>query len=195
MTQITLIREENTKYTHHDQLAKELIYNFFEEFLEAFFPEVHESVDFSKIRPLSEEVYTDILQGRNRKLDIVIETKLKGEETNLIIHVEPQSYVENDFHERMYHYFSLLYNKYQKPILPIAVFSYDEKRNEQDEFSISFPFFHVLTFNFLTLELRKKNWREYIESDNPVAAALLSKMGYTEREKVEVKLEFLKMLV
>lgn len=52
-----------------------------------------------------------------------------------------------------------------------------------------------MTFNFLTLELRKKNWREYIESDNPVAAALLSKMGYTEREKVEVKLEFLKMLV
>lgn len=197
MTQITLIREENTKYTHHDQLAKELIHNFFEEFLEAFFPEVHESVDFTVIRPLSEEVYTDtdILQGRNRKLDIVIETKLKGEETIFIIHVEPQSYVENDFHERMYHYFSLLYNKYQKPILPIAVFSYDEKRNEHDEFSISFPFFHVLTFNFLTLELRKKNWREYIESDNPVAAALLSKMGYTEREKVEVKLEFLKMLV
>jgi len=94
----------------------------------------------------------------------------------------------------MYHYFSLLYNKYQKPILPIAVFSYNEKRNEQDEFSISFPFFHVLTFNFLTLELRKKNWREYIESDNPVAA-LLSKMGYTEKEKVEVKKEFLKMLV
>jgi len=25
----TLLREENTKYTHHDQLAKELIHNFF----------------------------------------------------------------------------------------------------------------------------------------------------------------------
>lgn len=46
------------------------------------------------------------------------------------------------------------------------------------------------------LELRKKkNWRDYIKSDNPVAAALLSKMGYTEEEKVEVKKEFLKMLV
>ena len=39
------------------------------------------------------------------------------------------------------------------------------------------------------------NWRTYIESDNPVAAALLSKMGYTEKEKVQVKKEFLQMLV
>ena len=30
---------------------------------------------------------------------------------------------------------------------------------------------------------------------NPVAAALMSKMGYSEKEKVEVKKEFLKMLV
>src|SRR5699024_10024933 len=71
-----------------------------------------------------------------------------------------------------------------------------ENSNEADEFTISFPFFHVLTFNFLILELRKKkNWRDYIKSDNPVAAALLSKMGYTEEEKVEVKKEVLKMLV
>ncbi|MGG3750348.1 DUF4351 domain-containing protein, partial [Heyndrickxia faecalis] len=34
----------------------------------------------------------------------------------------------------------------------------------------------------------------YIRSNNPVAAALLSKMGYTEKERVQVKLEFLRML-
>ncbi|MGG4472291.1 DUF4351 domain-containing protein, partial [Heyndrickxia faecalis] len=39
-----------------------------------------------------------------------------------------------------------------------------------------------------------QNWRNYIRSDNPVAAALLSKMGYTEKERVQVKLEFLRML-
>ncbi|WP_306419745.1 hypothetical protein [Bacillus sp. J14TS2] len=60
---------------------------------------------------------------------------------------------------------------------------------------MAFPFFHVLTFNYLTLHLKKKNWRDYIESNNPATAALLSKMGYTENEKVQVKKEFLKMLV
>src|SRR5690625_4243082 len=188
--------EKSKAYTKHDLLFKQLINNFFEEFLEAFFPDVHQHVDFTAITSMSEEVHSDLIDGETRRLDIVVETKLKGENTAIIIHVEPQSYVQSDFHERMYHYFSLLYHKYRKPILPIAVFSYDENRDEQDEYTITFPFFNVLTFRFLMLELRKKkNWRDYIKSDNPVAAALLSKMEYTEEEKVEVKKEFLKMLV
>ena len=95
----------------------------------------------------------------------------------------------------MYLYFSLLYNKYRKPILPIAVFKYDKNYNEKNEFSMSFPFFHVLSFQFLTLTLRKLRWRDFIHSNNPVAAALLCKMGFTEAERVEVKKEFLRMLV
>jgi hypothetical protein len=192
---INLLHEDIKNYNIHDQLFKNLIHNFFTEFLEAFFPEVHHFVDISTFKPISEEVFTDLVKGRSKRADIVIETKLKGEETFIIIHVEPQSSYESNFHERMYHYFSLLYNKYRKPILPIAIFSYDDNHTERDQFTIQFPFFHVLTFNILMLELKKKNWRAYIESDNPVAAALLSKMGYEQKEKVQVKKEFLKMLL
>src|SRR5699024_1110842 len=46
------------------------------------------------------------------------------------------------------------------------------------------PIFHLI----------KKNWRNFIYSDNPAAAALLSKMGYTEEERVQVRLEFLRMV-
>jgi len=178
----------------HDQIFKELINNFFAEFLEVFFPEVHADIDFESIKPLSEELFTDLLKGENRRVDIVIEAKLKNQDTLIIIHVEPQSTYQKDFHQRMHNYFSLLYNKYRKPILPIAVFSYDGHYVEENQFTIGFPFFHVLTFNFLMLELKKKNWREYLESDNPVAAALLCKMDYTKEEKVQVKFEFLRMI-
>jgi hypothetical protein len=123
----------------------------------------------------------------------VIETTLKGTDVVVIVHVEPQSYVETNFHERMYQYFSLLYNKYRKPIVPIAVFSYKENW-EKNQYEMEFPFFKVLTFNYMTLHLKKKNWREYIRSDNPVAAALLSEMGYKEEERVQVKKEFLRMM-
>ena len=197
MPVLTYVYEDagTSRYTDHDQLFKELIHTFFAEFLELFFPEVHKYIDFSAIRPLSEEVFTDLLGGESRRADIVIEATLKGEETILIIHVEPQSYYQANFHERMYLYFSLLYNKYRKPILPIAVFKYDKNYNEKNEFSMSFPFFHVLSFQFLTLTLRKLRWRDFIHSNNPVAAALLCKMGFTEAERVEVKKEFLRMLV
>lgn len=190
-----MIREKKKEYVKHDQIFKELINNFFVEFLDVFFPEVHAGIDFESVKPLSEELYTDLIKGENRRVDIVIEAKLKGTDTLIIIHVEPQSTHQDDFHKRMYLYFSLLYNKYRKTILPIVIFSYDGKHTEVDEFKIEFPFFHVLTFNFLMLELKKKNWRDYIKSDNPVAAALLGKMGYRKEEKVQVKIEFLKMLV
>ncbi|MEK3888283.1 transposase [Bacillus sp. FSL K6-3431] len=195
MSLTMLAREDSTQYIYHDQLFKQLIHTYFAEFLEVFFPEVHDQVDFSLIKPLSEEMYTDLIDGESRKADIVIETKLKGHDTLIIIHVEPQSYGQKDFNKRMYHYFSLLYNRYRKPILPIAIFSYDENRYECNEFTISFPFFHVLSFQFLLLELRKMNWRDYIHSNNPVAAVLMSKMRYTEKEKVQLKLDFLRMLI
>jgi len=41
----------------------------------------------------------------------------------------------------------------------------------------SLPFKDVLQFQYLAVELKKKNWRDYIRQENPVAAALLSKMG------------------
>ena len=151
-------------------------------------------MDFQSVKSLSEEVFTDLHNGEVRRLDIVLEMKIKKQDTFVIIHIEPQSSKQNNFHERKYLYYSLLYNKYRKPIIPIAVYTYDEIL-EQREYKMGFPFLNVLTFSFLTLHLRKMNWREYIKSDNPVAAALLSKMGYSENERIEVKKEFLRLLV
>ncbi|WP_061215320.1 DUF4351 domain-containing protein [Syntrophomonas wolfei] len=89
----------------------------------------------------------------------------------------------------------MLYQKHRCRVVPIAVFTYPEKRNEPDRFKLVFPFMSVLDFHFLTLELNKHKWQDYIQSNNPVAAALLSKMGYQKKERVQLKLEFLRMLV
>ena len=78
--------------------------------------------------------------------------------------------------------------------MPIAVFSYDTIHEEPNSFRLAFPFLDVLQFHFYKLELKQRNWREYIQNDNPVAAALLSKMGYAQEEKVRVKVEFIRML-
>lgn len=189
---VSLIREQygTSTYTHHDQLFKELIHTFFEEFLEAFFPEVHNSIDFSSIHPLTGETFTDLHEGESRTADIVIEAKVKHLDTIIIIHIEPQSYQQTNFHERMYIYFSMLYNKYRKPILPIAIFTYDNVGNEKNEYHIQFPFFDVLSFRFLSLPLKKMNWRHYIQSDNPVAAALLSKWAIVKLKELKLRRNF-----
>ncbi|MFK4997067.1 hypothetical protein ACI2OX_04225 [Bacillus sp. N9] len=132
--------------------------------------------------------------GEKRTIDILAEMKLKGEESIILIHVEPQSYFQQEFHERMFIYCSRLYEKYRKPILPIAIFSYNDRRDVPDQFTIDFPTLQVNKFTYLQIHLIKMNWRKFIHKNNPVAAALLSKMGYKEDERVQVKMEFLRTL-
>ena len=140
-------------------------------------------------------MFTDVTRGDKHRIDILVETRLKGESGIVLVHVENQASAQKDFAERMFIYFSRLYQKHRCRVVPIAVFTYPEKRNEPDRFKLVFPFMPVLDFHFLTLELNKHNWQDYIQSNNPVAAALLSKMGYQKKERVQVKLEFLRMLV
>ncbi len=184
----------NENQIDHDRLFKELLETFFAEFMELFFPEAARAIDLRQIKFLQQEVFTDVTAGEKRKVDILVETRLKGETGLILVHVEPQAYVQKNFNERMFIYFSRLYEKFRRKILPVAVFSYDRVRDEPDSFELGFPFLDVLNFRFYKLELKKLNWREYVQSDNPVAAALLSKMGFKPEEKVKVKLEFMRML-
>ncbi|PDM39689.1 MULTISPECIES: Rpn family recombination-promoting nuclease/putative transposase [unclassified Geobacillus] len=179
----------------HDRLFKELITTFFEEFILLFFPDMYEHIDFRHLSFLSEELFTDVTAGEKYRVDLLVETKLKGEDGLIIVHIENQSYVQPSFPERMFIYFSRLFEKYRTNIVPITVFSYDAIRDEPSSFTLRLPFGNILHFRFFTVELRKQNWRHYIRNDNPIAAALLSKMGYTESERIELKKQFLRMLV
>ncbi len=179
----------------HDRLFKELIQTFFQEFIQLFLPDVYEAIDFDHLTFLSEELYTDLLAGEKHRVDLLAETKLRGEEALIIVHVEPQAYYQRTFAERMFIYSSRLYEKYRRRILPIAVFSYDRAREVPNTFGWAFSAYGGLHYWYFPITLSRYGWRDYIRHDNPVAAALLSKMGYTEEEKVQVKKEFLLMLV
>src|SRR5699024_3828824 len=82
-----LAREKPPKYTKHDLLFKQLIHTFFEEFLEAFFPEIHDHIDFQSTVQLSEELYTDLVDGDTKRIDILIQAKVKGTESLILVHI------------------------------------------------------------------------------------------------------------
>ncbi|RKQ12320.1 transposase [Oceanobacillus bengalensis] len=188
-----MVLEDNVPYTDHDHLSKALIKTFLHEFTEAFFPQINQQLDFSTVKFLEQEVYTDLLVGKKRIIDILAEVKLKENDQLTLLHIEPQSTYQREFHERMFTYYSHLYLKHRIPIIPIAVFTYNNKADVPKSFTMEAPD-KVSEFNYLQLHLIKLNWRAFIESDNPAAAALLSKMGYRDDERVQVKLEFLKMV-
>ena len=56
----------------------------------------------------------------------------------------------------MFRYFCSLFLKYDCPIYPIVIFSYDSpKRPEKDCFAIEFPHYQVLNFNYKVIQLNR----------------------------------------
>ncbi len=184
---------ENLGRIDHNRLFKELLQTYLADFFELFFPEAAQVLDLTGCRFLTQEAFTGLNKGK-RYVDIVAEATIRGEPGTVLVHVESQQEPQKAFAERMFRYFLRLYDKHGKRILPVALFTYDKLRNEPDHFTLGFPFLEVMHFRFYQLQPKRLSWRDFINQPNPVAAALLSKMGYKPEERVQVKHEFFRML-
>lgn len=75
-----------------DRTFKELLKAFFPEFLQLFCPDIAEALDFSTLRFLDKEVFTDIPMGDLREADLVAEIKTcSGEVELVLVHTEIES--------------------------------------------------------------------------------------------------------
>lgn len=185
-------------FPSHDEALKKLLQAFFSEFLELFLPDVAQQLDHRETRFLQQELLVDVVGGESRELDLLLATRCRDTDAYVLVHFEPQSYREADFHERMFIYFSRLFELYRKEfklIIPIAVFSMNGPRQERDSIQMRMAGHEILQFEFLQVKLKSKNWREFVDSDNPVAAALLAKMRYTKKEARELRTAYLRMLL
>ncbi len=113
--------------TDHDQLFKEVIREFFPDFLMLFFPEQAARYDLQKVAWLDKEVFADPPDGPRHLLDLVAElTRLDGKagDTALaLIHVELESAESvTDIERRLPDYYFYLRRTTGKPVLPVVVF-------------------------------------------------------------------------
>ena len=180
----------------HDRLFKELISTFFWEFIELFLPEMLGYVERDEPIFLREEIFTDVTSREKKKIDLLVQVRFRDREGIFLVHVESQAAVQADFNRRMFIYFARLHAKYNLPIFPIAIFSFDGPyRPEPDCYHLDFPGRQILRFNFATIQLNRLNWRAFLRQPNPVAAALMAKMQIEPEDRPKVKLECLRMLV
>jgi len=180
----------------HDRLFKELISTFFVEFLDLFFPQVVREIDRNDIQFLPQEVFNDVTTGEKKEVDLLAQVKYRQQDTYFLIHIENQSYSQSEFTKRMFKYFSRLYEKYDLPIYPVVIFSFDEpKRLESTNHCVTFADLNVLDFNFKAIQLNQLSWRDYLSQKKPVAAALMAKMNIAPEERPQVKAECLRLLI
>ncbi|WP_204103138.1 MULTISPECIES: Rpn family recombination-promoting nuclease/putative transposase, partial [Spirulina sp. CCY15215] len=179
----------------HDRLFKELLTVFFVEFIELFFPELREYLDRNSVTFLDKEVFTDVTRGEKYETDLIVQVRFAKQNSYFLIHIENQSSFETAFNRRMFRYCSRLHEKFNLPIYPIVIFSYDRpKKAATNRYQIAFPDFQVLQFNYRVIQLNRLNWRDFLDRQNPVASALMAKMNIATEDRPRVKVECLRLL-
>ncbi|KAB8334940.1 DUF4351 domain-containing protein [Scytonema tolypothrichoides VB-61278] len=179
----------------HDRLFKELLSNFFPEFIELFFPDISAEWERDSVQFLPLEVITDVTEGEKKILDIVVQASLKSQDTLFIIHTEHQSYSQTGFNRRMFTYFARLHEKYALPIYPIVIYSHDSpKTPEPNSYRLELAKKIILEFNYDVIQLNQLHWQDFVNQRNPVASALMAKMRMSTTERPQVKLTSLQLL-
>ncbi|MBD1924952.1 DUF4351 domain-containing protein [Trichocoleus sp. FACHB-90] len=179
----------------HDRLFKELLTEFFTEFLELFFPEMVAYLEPNSISFEPNEIYTDVTAGEKYEADLLVKARFRQQESYFLIHLEHQAQPQADFGRRMFRYFARLYEKFAIPVYPIAIFSYNSPKLPQPNFHrVEFPDTVVLEFNYQVIQLNRLNWRDFLQHQNPVASALMAKMNIAPEDRPKVKLECLRLL-
>ena len=179
-----------TSQVNQDDLWKKVIADLFEDFLLFFLPEFHKEVDFSKsVDFLQQELFKEIIKDRKgRKMaDQIAKVHLKnGKEQWVLVHTEVQSEDDEDFPLRMFQYYYRIFDRYEKKIVAIAVFSNKSNKSSnqyKDVYfgtELSYTFNKYIVDNFDEEELKK--------SPKLFSKALLASI-YMNRTKSNDKME------
>lgn len=181
--------------TNHDALFKQLLTEFFVEFLELFAPDLAADLDRTSLVFLDKETFGELLDPERREADLVVQARLHGEPASFVVHVEHQAQGDRTLHRRMFRYFARLHDRYDQPIYPIALCSYASPRESApDRYELGFRDLAVLTFQFRVVQLNQLRWRDYLRHPNPIAAALMTRMDVARRDRVAAKAAILASL-
>ncbi len=161
----------------HDQLFKAVLEKFLKDFLELFFPDVAERLDYETVQFLDKELPMDFPRGTTREVDVVarLETH-QGEPEIVLVHVEVQSKPEKDFARRMFEYSGLLWLRDQAPIFPVVLYLQGGKGLTEEEFQLSLFGRELFRFRYVSVGLAHLRAEEYVET-GPLGAGLAALMN------------------
>ncbi|HLR70964.1 MAG TPA: hypothetical protein VK085_05990 [Pseudogracilibacillus sp.] len=180
-----VVQEQRNGYRERSQQIKKITESFFSEFLEGFFPEIWRKTKLNSLIQLPDgELF-------NEENTIVFQVVLDGSKTIIFVHINTYQYESRQINEEMFHIFSKLYFTYQMPVIPILL---DEKNCSEPSYHVILANHKFISFNYLTVQVDKKKWREYLSQNNVVAAVLLHKMNFSEKEEVQFEIELLRMI-
>jgi predicted transposase YdaD len=165
-----------------DRLWKGIIQDFFAYLLLYFFPQwAEKEVDFDKNFEFLDKELEALVPDKNQKyVDKLVKVYLKDQDW-LLVHIEAQGYPDPHFAKRMYGYYSRIRDKYDKPVIALAIYTdnnpafhpkaYLEQKEETS-----------LLFHFKTFKLIEKSEAELYVAGNPFSIATLAAKKALEKQ-------------
>lgn len=189
-----------------DRLFRDLLKNFFLEFVDLFFPKIAVAIDPKSIRFLEDEESpkpqeqgeqeaTPQKKEASPSSNVLVQVRLRGQESCFWVHLESSPKADIKLERSIFHTFAHLDEKYNLPIYPIILQSAESsQRLETNGYRVEFVDRRVLDFSFVAIQLHRLNWRDFLQRRNPVAAALMPTMNVQTFDRPVVKAECLRLL-
>ena len=194
----------NTESDDYDSPWKEILEKYFREFTEFFFPEVAEGIDWKQgyifLDKELQQVVRDATLGR-RLVDKLAQVWQKdGKESWVLAHVEIQGQEETDFTKRMFVYNYRIFDRYDKPVVSLAVLA--DKRKTWCPNHFEYKLWGCeMEFSFPVAKLTDYllYWKELEKDDNPFALVVMAHLKTQEtrhnsEDRRKWKLYLIKML-
>jgi len=160
-----------------DTAWKEIIEEFFPQFIEFFLPDLKEIVDWNR-KPISREqelqsIFPESKQGKGI-VDKLIEIHTKKEKNPWIfIHIEIQNQKQEQFGKRMFKYFYRILDRYDKKIVAIAILG--DRHKDWNPKKYVYDFYKTeLIYKYRTYKILDANEEELLNIKNVFVPAILS---------------------
>jgi len=197
-------KKSDRLHDDYDSPWKEIMEKYFPEFIEFFFPDAYQDIDWSKgyefLDKELQKITKESLKGR-RYVDKLTRVWLKnGDETWALIHTDVQDQKEDEFPQRMYTYNYRLFDRYNRHAASFAVLGDTNDKWRPDSFERDLWKCKV-KFDFPIVKIADivKDWKALEKSSNPFAIVTMVhwqtiKTAKNKKKRVNKKLKLIKHL-
>ena len=162
---------------NYDQTWKEAIGQYFESFLQFFYPKIYEQIDWSKT-PISLdkelEQITASSQTKKRYADKLFQVWLLNNEIIwILIHIEVQSQYDKQFPQRMFIYNYRSFDLFNKPVISLAILGDEDAKWRPNSYKYGIGDSEV-SMKFSIAKLLDYQWSDLEASNNLFAIIVMA---------------------
>ncbi len=181
----------------HDQLFKTLIRRFFGDLLCIVVPEMAGEMRLDRVRFLEGELFTDVPEGKRRRLDLVAEVPTEDARVEIVlVHVEVEARARGRAMDpRMWRYAMQLWLRHGAPVVPIVI-HLTGGRPDVHEVTVEHRFAgrRLASFTYSAFGLGRSEALRYLDRPELLAPALAALMDRDELSPARHKLECLRRI-